>query len=74
MLALRAVALFFSVAAAASSELNRIHGSLANNLHKSTNVLDSLGLFSGKRMTWYGIDTGPDACTGRNHKDTDFNI
>ncbi|KAJ7217736.1 hypothetical protein GGX14DRAFT_336907, partial [Mycena pura] len=28
--------------------------------------------YSGKEMTWYPTNTGPDACTGKNHQDSDF--
>ncbi|WP_326567154.1 RlpA-like double-psi beta-barrel domain-containing protein [Amycolatopsis rhabdoformis] len=30
-------------------------------------------VYSG-RTTWYPSDTGPDACTGKNHRDSDFYV
>ncbi|KAJ7609889.1 hypothetical protein FB45DRAFT_943174 [Roridomyces roridus] len=33
--------------------------------------LEKRGTFSGP-TTWYETDTGPDACTGKNHKDSDW--
>ncbi|KAJ7212189.1 hypothetical protein GGX14DRAFT_296426, partial [Mycena pura] len=34
--------------------------------------LDKRATYKDKEMTWYPTDTGPDACTGKNHKDSDF--
>ncbi|KAJ7120697.1 hypothetical protein C8R43DRAFT_1034015 [Mycena crocata] len=30
--------------------------------------------FENKYMTWYPTDTGADACTGKNHKDSDWYV
>ncbi|KAJ7869490.1 hypothetical protein B0H14DRAFT_2727358, partial [Mycena olivaceomarginata] len=34
----------------------------------------TMNMFVGKEMTWYPTDTGPDACTGMNHLDSDFYV
>ncbi|KAJ7459462.1 hypothetical protein B0H11DRAFT_2316758 [Mycena galericulata] len=30
--------------------------------------------YDSKEMTWYPTDTGPDACTGKNHQDSDYYV
>ncbi|KAJ7024204.1 hypothetical protein C8F04DRAFT_165144 [Mycena alexandri] len=30
--------------------------------------------YANKQFTWYPSDTGPDACTGQNHQDSDFYV
>ncbi|KAJ6504569.1 hypothetical protein DFH09DRAFT_1375319 [Mycena vulgaris] len=37
-----------------------------------TETLDKRDSFVAKEMTWYPTDTGPDACTGKNHQDSDW--
>ncbi|KAJ7670869.1 hypothetical protein DFH06DRAFT_1468559 [Mycena polygramma] len=37
-----------------------------------TSEMEKRDSYTGVAMTWYPTDTGPDACTGKNHKDSDW--
>ncbi|KAJ7677541.1 hypothetical protein B0H17DRAFT_111683 [Mycena rosella] len=38
----------------------------------ATAAVEKRDTFVSKEMTWYPTDTGADACTGKNHLDSDF--
>ncbi|KAJ7670834.1 hypothetical protein DFH06DRAFT_142473 [Mycena polygramma] len=60
----------------------RTHNNLAVRLRGPTNGtgmaekrrtdMEKRDSYTGVAMTWYPTDTGPDACTGKNHKDSDW--
>jgi len=49
----------------------RSHNEVARRMEGN---ISKRGAFSNARMTWYPTDTGPDACTGKNHGDNDWLI
>ncbi|KAJ7670824.1 hypothetical protein DFH06DRAFT_1125110 [Mycena polygramma] len=56
----------------------RTHNTLAMRLRGPGNVtsgdmeVEKRDSYTGVAMTWYPTNTGPDACTGKNHKDSDW--
>ncbi|KAJ7056422.1 hypothetical protein C8F01DRAFT_1087252 [Mycena amicta] len=68
--------LFASVAVATHSESShgRQHGELAQRLSESESALEKRATYNNVPMTWYPNNTGPDACTGKNHKDSDWYV
>ncbi|KAJ7670830.1 hypothetical protein DFH06DRAFT_1468538 [Mycena polygramma] len=58
----------------------RTHNNLALRLRGPANATsrdvamarEKRDSYTGVAMTWYPTDTGPDACTGKNHKDSDW--
>ncbi|KAJ7670851.1 hypothetical protein DFH06DRAFT_1370070 [Mycena polygramma] len=58
----------------------RTHNNLALRLRGPANATSrDVGMemrkrdsYTGVAMTWYPTNTGPDACTGKNHKDSDW--
>ncbi|KAJ7670864.1 hypothetical protein DFH06DRAFT_1370091 [Mycena polygramma] len=56
----------------------RTHNTLAMRLRGPGNVtsgdmeVEKRDSYTGLAMTWYPTNTGPDACTGKNHKDSDW--
>ncbi|KAJ6457816.1 hypothetical protein C8R47DRAFT_168104 [Mycena vitilis] len=53
----------------------RTHNNLALRLRGPTNgtgAFEKRDSYTGVAMTWYPTNTGPDACTGKNHKDSDW--
>ncbi|KAJ7447509.1 hypothetical protein B0H11DRAFT_2082390 [Mycena galericulata] len=52
------------------------HNALAirtgRNVSLSADPLEKRDTYNGVLMTWYHINTGPDACTGKTHLDSDF--
>ncbi|KAJ7888935.1 hypothetical protein B0H14DRAFT_3429911 [Mycena olivaceomarginata] len=64
---------------ATHSHARQSHNGLAQRLTSSSNTSAELGLgkrdqFIGVPMTWYPTDTGADACTGKNHLDSDWYV
>ncbi|KAJ7876395.1 hypothetical protein B0H14DRAFT_3859236 [Mycena olivaceomarginata] len=49
----------------------RSHGPIAKLLKSKAMSLGD-GQFQNVQLTWYSTDTGPDACTGKNHLDSDY--
>ncbi|KAJ6566272.1 hypothetical protein B0H19DRAFT_708262 [Mycena capillaripes] len=54
----------------------RQHSDLAQRIASNTSALglEKRDAFSGVAMTWYPDDTGPNACTGKNHQDSDWYV
>ncbi|KAK7064848.1 hypothetical protein R3P38DRAFT_2826718 [Favolaschia claudopus] len=51
------------------------HAVIAKRADNTTeHALDKRAQFTNKEFTWYPTDTGPDACTGKNHKDSDWYV
>ncbi|KAJ7668805.1 hypothetical protein DFH06DRAFT_1469410 [Mycena polygramma] len=51
----------------------RTHNNLAlRGPANTTGEVAKRDSYTGVAMTWYPTDTGPDACTGKNHKDSDW--
>ncbi|KAJ7670899.1 hypothetical protein DFH06DRAFT_1370177 [Mycena polygramma] len=53
----------------------RTHNNLALRLRgpaNATGEVERRDSYTGVAMTWYPTNTGPDACTGKNHKDSDW--
>ncbi|KAJ7206537.1 hypothetical protein GGX14DRAFT_637535, partial [Mycena pura] len=59
-----------AVAMADNHQARNHHAAIAKRIN--TTSLEKRDTFTGKEMTWYPTDTGPDACTGKNHQDSDF--
>ncbi|KAJ6610258.1 hypothetical protein B0H10DRAFT_2225150 [Mycena sp. CBHHK59/15] len=75
MLASSSIAILLSAAAVmASTHQARSHNAIAMRMNNSTVSLDKRDTYMGKEMTWYPTDTGPDACTGKNHLDSDWYV
>ncbi|KAJ7573848.1 hypothetical protein C8J56DRAFT_1173315 [Mycena floridula] len=52
-----------------NAPVKRVKGS-----ENSTLSLVKRDTFENKEMTWYPTDTGADACTGKNHQDSDWYV
>ncbi|KAF8151970.1 hypothetical protein K438DRAFT_1778627 [Mycena galopus ATCC 62051] len=52
----------------------RSHSAIAQRINNSTFSLGKRATYTNKEFTWYPTDTGPDACTGQNHQDSDFYV
>ncbi|KAJ7670911.1 hypothetical protein DFH06DRAFT_1293796 [Mycena polygramma] len=54
----------------------RTHNNVALRLRGPANAtsgeVEKRDSYTGVAMTWYPTNTGPDACTGKNHKDSDW--
>ncbi|KAJ7591817.1 hypothetical protein C8J56DRAFT_519121 [Mycena floridula] len=73
MLSSTSITLIFaasSVLASAHQGLN--HRAIAKRMESAAVSLEKRDTFTGIEMTWYPTDTGPDACSGQNHQDSDF--
>ncbi|KAF7367495.1 hypothetical protein MSAN_00812400 [Mycena sanguinolenta] len=69
------VVLISAAAVMASTHGARTHNAIA--AAKRENNTFSIGKrdqYNNKEFTWYPTDTGPDACTGQNHQDSDFYV
>ncbi|KAJ7591816.1 hypothetical protein C8J56DRAFT_886572 [Mycena floridula] len=67
-----AIALISSAATVfGASHQARNHNEVAKRME---GTLSKRATFNNKRFTWYGTDTGPDACTGKNHQDSDWYV
>ncbi|KAJ7165661.1 hypothetical protein C8R43DRAFT_987247 [Mycena crocata] len=69
--------LLSAAAVMASTHQARSHNNIAKRLDNSTNgplSFDKRDAFTNKEMTWYPTDTGADACTGKNHQDSDWYV
>ncbi|KAJ7689426.1 hypothetical protein B0H17DRAFT_637569 [Mycena rosella] len=73
MFASSSIALLLSATAVmAGAHQGRSHNSIAMRVNNNTETLNKRDSFVSKEMTWYPTDTGPDACTGKNHQDSDY--
>ncbi|KAJ6554792.1 hypothetical protein B0H19DRAFT_1263090 [Mycena capillaripes] len=75
---LLSAALLLSATGTMATHSARGHSGLAQRLTPSnTSALEGLerrDQFVGVPMTWYPTDTGADACTGKNHLDSDWYV
>ncbi|KAJ7356593.1 hypothetical protein DFH08DRAFT_802615 [Mycena albidolilacea] len=76
MFASSSLAILISAATAMASthQAARNHHEIAKRLDNTTSPLDKRAQFTNQEFTWYPTDTGPDACTGKNHQDSDFYV
>ncbi|KAJ7779410.1 hypothetical protein DFH07DRAFT_936249 [Mycena maculata] len=75
MFASSSVVVLLSAAAvmANSHQEARSHKAIARRMN-STSTVDKRDENTNVRFTWYPTDTGPDACTGKNHLSTDWYV
>ncbi|KAJ7258433.1 hypothetical protein B0H12DRAFT_444482 [Mycena haematopus] len=81
-LTLTLVPVLLSTSAAMGASMHqrqpRSHSGVARRLESdnsnSTFELGKRSAFTNIEMTWYPTDTGPDACTGQNHQDSDYYV
>ncbi|KAJ6456143.1 hypothetical protein C8R45DRAFT_1111137 [Mycena sanguinolenta] len=76
MFATSSLAVLISAAAVmASTHEARSHNAIAAAKRESNSFsLGKRDQYENKEFTWYPTDTGPDACTGQNHQDSDFYV
>ncbi|KAJ7835802.1 hypothetical protein B0H14DRAFT_3870957 [Mycena olivaceomarginata] len=67
------IRILLSAAVLARTHQIRSHGPIAK-LQKSKAMSLGDDQFQNVQLTWYPMDTGPDACTGKNHLDSDYFI
>ncbi|KAF7340232.1 hypothetical protein MVEN_01941900 [Mycena venus] len=72
MFAVSSLVILLSAATAmANTHQARSHHALAKRVENASGV-ERRAQFVNQEFTWYPTDTGPDACTGKNHQDSDF--
>ncbi|KAJ7037379.1 hypothetical protein C8F04DRAFT_410177 [Mycena alexandri] len=74
MFASSTLTILLSAAVMASTHEGRKHADLAKRLDNNTFSLGKRDTYQNKEFTWYPTDTGPDACTGKNHQDSDYYV
>ncbi|KAJ7237480.1 hypothetical protein B0H12DRAFT_108000 [Mycena haematopus] len=76
MFATSSLAVLLSAAAAVTANTHqaRSHNAIAKRVESGSFTLDKRAQYTNKEFTWYPTDTGPDACTGKNHQDSDFYV
>ncbi|KAF7310003.1 hypothetical protein MIND_00373100 [Mycena indigotica] len=65
--------LLSAVVLARDDHQGRAHDDLAERLN-NVDLSRRKDTFLGSMFTWYGTNTGADACTGKNHKDSDWYV
>ncbi|KAJ7751508.1 hypothetical protein DFH07DRAFT_525765 [Mycena maculata] len=53
---------------------SRNHNGIAMRMKNNTNTIEQRDSYTAVQMTWYPTDTGPDACTGKNHLSSDWYV
>ncbi|KAJ7092317.1 hypothetical protein B0H15DRAFT_1021065 [Mycena belliarum] len=69
-----ALLLTAALAAASSHQGRTSHNGIAMRFANGTESVEKRDSFTSKPMTWYPTNTGADACTGKNHQDSDWYV